>query len=88
MGHFNSFGRYLEKLDRAKKSNPAVAKKYESIEEKLLKKEKYANDTWGVFTENESDYLEKRKYYYEVIKPLNDKLQVLWDQLFEKKVRQ
>ena len=88
MGHFNSWGRYFVQLDRAKENNPEVTVEYEKLSTEIHEKEMYANDTWGIFTENEFAYFAKRKYYYEVIKPLNDKLQVLWDKLFEKKARQ
>jgi transketolase len=77
-------GSYLQKIEAAKKKHPTIAAEYESIFAEIMQKEKLANEAWGVFTENEENYLAKRQYYYDVIKPLNDKLETLWNKLFSK----
>lgn len=84
MTRFNGMGSYLRKIENAKKKRPIVAAEYESVLEEVMQKEKLANMTWGTFTENEENYLAKRQYYYDVIKPLSNKLEILWRQLFSK----
>ena len=81
MGHyFNGIGNYFNRLEKAKERNPKIAREYEAVLDELVEKTRFADTAFGwQGTVDHDGYV---NYKREVIDPLQDKLDLLRDQLY------
>lgn len=84
--HFNGWGAFHERLRVAELRNPKIAVLYNRLLDEMLEKEKIGNRLFGTLSAN-PDWHGWYEYEKREIKPINDQIHIVWNQLFCKHKR-
>lgn len=81
MGHyFNGIGNYFNRLEKAKERNPKIAREYESVLDELVEKQRFADTAFG--WRGTVDHDGWVNFTRTVVAPIQDKVDLLRDQLY------
>lgn len=82
--HFNGWGSYFDRLERAKRKNPRAAEEYQKLADVRDFHEAMATQAWG--RDGSFDHYKNcadwRDYMKKNVWSLNDRLEFFWRQLF------